>query len=101
MSLLDVGGRQITEVHLALYFMFLISYSLANGDAADTKIKHERYEGTAAYFRDSREANLLRDLIAAIVSLYFHMYLEECSHFIAFLKCVVLVINMCRNCAGG
>jgi len=39
---------------------------LCTGDAAEAKIKHERFEGQAAIFRDSRESKLLCAVIEAV-----------------------------------
>jgi len=40
--------------------------TLCAGDVEGAKIKVERYEDRAAYFRDSREAKLLKDVSAAV-----------------------------------
>ena len=40
--------------------------TLASGDVEGAKVKVERYEDRAAYFRDSREAKLLKDVSGAV-----------------------------------
>eukprot|EP00041_Stephanoeca_diplocostata_P010637 m.169314 g.169314 ORF g.169314 m.169314 type:complete len:290 (-) comp18241_c0_seq2:229-1098(-) len=40
--------------------------TLASGDIVGAKVKHERYESQAAYFRDSREAKLVANLAEAM-----------------------------------
>lgn len=48
------------------YFLKAGLCTLAGGDAVGAKIKLERYESNAAYFRDSREAQLLGALADAM-----------------------------------
>ena len=48
------------------YFLKAGLCTLCTGDHAEAKIKHERYEAQAPYFRESREANFLADLTTAM-----------------------------------
>ena len=49
------------------YFLKAGLCVLCTGDAAEAKIKHERFEGQAAIFRDSRESKLLCAVIEVCV----------------------------------
>jgi len=48
------------------YYMKAGLCTLCMGDVESAKIKHERYENQAAYFRDSRESKLLMNLALAL-----------------------------------
>lgn len=48
------------------YYLKAGLMSLCLGDVVGAKVKHERYETQAAYFRDSRESKLLINLAEAI-----------------------------------